>query len=306
MENEGYKPSPLGPERSLLQKAVRRGNVDLVEKVFGYLLYKGDKDWLKNRLVVMEYEECWTNANLQIYPKQPHKLLDEYITLTKTIKNKNAYGLADLAINLWEGKDTTNVGGDKEKKAIKTVANAIEKQDEFWEWIKEDEKEEYLKNKQRIDAAERDIEVAEFDHDKVMMLAAAYLSIRYPIPDTKFTTPNNDPNFPYWIALDKHTAIGRNILLDACQKINLNYHTGKRLLFYLEGGKVNQINHSPFWDLLVNWQIDQMGYTLVDAKKVLNQLEQQLTSMKWMQAEVKDMMNRINNFKMDSNQLSLL
>ncbi len=46
MKNEGYQPSPVGPERSLLQKAVRRGNVDLVEKVFGYFLYKDDKDWL--------------------------------------------------------------------------------------------------------------------------------------------------------------------------------------------------------------------------------------------------------------------
>jgi hypothetical protein len=312
LENEGYKSSPHGPERSLLQKAVRRGNVDLVKKVFGYLLYKNDKNWLKERLVVMEYEECWTNANLQLYPKQSYKLLEEYKTLTKTIKNKNADGLADLAIKSLEGKDTTNVGGVKEQKAIKTVANAIENQDKFWKWIKTEP--DYSKNKQRINAAERDIKTANFLNDKVMMLAAAYLALRYPIPETKFTTPNNAPNFPYWIAIDKHTAIGRSILLEACEQINLDYNTGKRLLFYLEGGKVNQINHSPFWDLLVNWQIGQMGYnTLVDAKKTLNQLEQKLTSMKWFQAEVKDMLNKINNmlnkinnYNNNSNQFELL
>ena len=299
-----YPASPYEVEHSLIQKAVRRGNVELVEKVFAYIFNKGQTKWLQDRLAVIAYEECWTYANELDYAAKNPKLLQQYKNLTTTIKNKNADGLADLAIKLHKGKNVSNVGGVKEQKAIKSVADAIDNQVAFWDWIKKEDS--YKKNKQRIDAAERDITRALYDDDKVMMLAAAYLSIRYPIPDTKFTTPNNDPNFPYWIALDKHTAIGRNILLDACQKINLNYHTGKRLLFYLEGGKVNQINHSPFWDLLVNWQIDQMGYTLVDAKKVLNQLEQQLTSMKWMQAEVKDMMNRINNFKMDSNQLSLL
>lgn len=304
MENEGYKPSPLGPERSLLQKAVRRGNVELVEKAFGYLIYKDDKDWLKKRLVVMEYEECWTNANLQLYPKKNSEILKEYISLTTTIKNKNADGLADLAITLWEGENLDNVGGVKEQKAINFVAKEIESQDKFWEWAKSQS--EYKKNKQRVDAAERDIESAAFINDKVMMLAAAYLALKYPIPETKFTAPNNDPNFPNWIALDKHTAIGRNILIDACQDINLDYNVGKRLFFYLEGGNVNQITNSPFWHLLVDWQIKKMGYTMSEAKKVLNQLEEKLLSMVWLNAEVKEMMNKINNYKNNSTQLELL
>ena len=42
-------PSKFELERSLLQKAVRRGNEYVIEKVFKYLLLNDKKSWLKKR-----------------------------------------------------------------------------------------------------------------------------------------------------------------------------------------------------------------------------------------------------------------
>ena len=59
--------SPYAVEHSLITKAVRRGNVDLVEKTFNYLInIAGQRHWLKNRLAVIGYEECWQYANLSL------------------------------------------------------------------------------------------------------------------------------------------------------------------------------------------------------------------------------------------------
>jgi hypothetical protein len=297
-----YDASPYEVEHSLIQKAVRRGNVELVEKVFAYIFNKGQKKWLQDRLAVMAYEECWTYANELDYSAKNPKLLQQYKSLATTIKNKNADGLADLAIKLHKGKDVSNVGGEKEQKAIKSVSNAIDNQDKFWDWIKDQD--EYKKNKQRIDAAERDITRAVYDNDKVMMLAAAYLTVRYPVPKTQFTNPNNDPNFPYWIAIDKHTSIGKQIYSVACAKIKLNYDHGKKLGFYLEGGNVNQIMDSPFWGHIKDWQLKEMCYTLTKAQKDWHKLSQELRSMPWFKAEVQDTINKINA-KKKSNQLGL-
>lgn len=287
-----YDASPYEVEHSLIQKAVRRGNEELVEKVFAYIFNKGQTKWLQDRLAVMAYEECWTYANELDYTAKNPKLLQQYKNLTTTIKNKNADGLADLAIKLHKGKNVSNVGGVKEQKAIKSVANAINNQLAFWDWIKKEDS--YKKNKQRIDAAERDITRAAYDNDKVMMLAAAYLTVRYPIPKTQFTNPNNDSNFPYWIAVDKHTSIGKQIYSMACKNINLDYDHGKKLGFYLEGGNVNQITDSPFWDHIRDWQLEEMGYTLTEAQKDWDKLSQELRSMKWFNAEVQDTINKIN------------
>ena len=45
--------------RSLLQKAVRRGNTEMVNSVLQYFLQTDQDKWLRNRLAVITVEECW-------------------------------------------------------------------------------------------------------------------------------------------------------------------------------------------------------------------------------------------------------
>jgi hypothetical protein len=296
------EPSPYEIERSLLQKAVRRGNVELVEKVFKYLLNKDNKNWLRDRLAVMTYEDCWTYGSQMIIESNELKLMEQYKTLACKVKNKNAAGLADLAYNFSKGDRSALVGDEKERKAIEMVAIAIRKQVEFWDQIKDQPG--YNTNKQRIEAAETAMTRAKFNDDKAMMLAAAYLSVKYPIPDTLTIKPDNDPDFPFWVAVDKHTSIGKDLYDKACNKINIMPYSGMQIAFYLEGSVCNQITNSPFWDLDKQWQFKHMRYTLNEAEKIWKQLKQEFISMKRVGYEVRDMKNKIYTVikKKDSDQ----
>lgn len=294
-------PSKFELERSLLQKAVRRGNEYVIEKVFKYLLLNDRKPWLKNRLVVMGYEECWTFADkINIYCKD-YELLEQYKTLARTIKNKNADGLADLARKLNEYEYSAIVGNEKEQKAIQSVANALKHPDEFWEWIKAEP--EYSSNKERIEKARKDVNRKTIPDDSSMMYAAAYLAVKYPIPETQSIDPDNDPDFPFWISVDKHTSVGREIYVEACKEIDLPSYRAEHLGFYLEGGVCNKVIESPFWDHMVNWYLNHINFTLEQAKENWEELKPILIELT--KDSVNEMLDRINNIKVESDQLEL-
>lgn len=294
-----WEPSKYDVEHSLIQKAVRRGNVELVEKVFEYLLDKSQKQWLRDRLVVMAYEECWTYADKLLYPSIPHKVLAEYKSLTRTVKNKNAAGLAALAIKVKDGDRSAFVGDEKEQKAIKSVANGFTDPVGFWNFIRTEPG--YNDNKQRIDAAEKAMNRAKFPGDRAMMLAAAYLSIKYPIPATTFMNSNNNPNFPYWIALDKHTSIGFQIISDASKKINLQPYDGNQLAFYFSGALCNKIKDSSFYKLSKQWKFKHMGFDCDQAKEKWLELRPLIIEMT--KVDVEGMIKKINTvIKNDSDQ----
>lgn len=249
LEYMEYGPSPQNLERSLLQKAIRRGNVELVEKVVKYLISKGDFDWLRKRLAVITYEECWTLGTELRFDKNEHIIIEQYKNLALAVKNKNAAGLASLAMQL----DKKNKTSD-EVKAIETIANAMDNKEEFWDWIKTEPG--YQKHKRRIELAKEHVTKAVYPTDKAQMFAAAYLCGKELVPETKFTQPDNDPNFPYWIAFDKHTELGRMLIEKAAKKIGCNYYEAARLAFYFEGSVTKQLTDSPYWEHILTFGND--------------------------------------------------
>ena len=252
-------------EHSLLQKAVRRGNIDVVNMTVKYLLSLGDTKWLQNRLPVMVYEECWplgnklTNSNI----------LDQYVTLAQSVKNKDATGLATLATKLHEGDWKAMCGTKEQRDAIKSVKNAIDNPDAFWKWAIENG----AGNIGRIEAARVAVKKANFDTDKAMMIAAAYFSAKDLVPLVTQAQPQNSPTFPYWIAFDKHTDIGREKIIEAAQEIDISPHHAMQLSFYLEGAICNAITSSHFWQLAKDWQTERMGYTYSQANIIWEQLK---------------------------------
>ena len=293
--------SPFELERSLLQKAVRRGNEYVIDKVFRYLLLNDNKLWLKKRLVVMGYEECWTYANKININCSNYRLLQQYKSLSRKKKNKNADGLADLARKLNEYERTALVGNEQERKAIQSVANSMNYPDQYWKWIRTQPL--YREHKFRVEQSKKDVNKKTISDDSSMMYAAAYLAVKYPIPETQSMEPDNDEDFPYWIAVDKHTSVGREIYIDACNSINLMPMRGMHLGFYLEGGVCNKVVNSPFWDHMVNWYLNHIGYTMEDAEGEWKKLKPVLIELT--EETVSKMLDRINNFRIESDQLEL-
>lgn len=259
------KEQNLQVEHSLLQKAVRRGHVGVVDIVVKYLLSQGDSKWLHNRLPVMIYEECWSLGN----HITADNLLEQYIALSSTVKNKNAAGLANLAVKYHEGNWKALRGSYTQRTAITSVANAISNPNEFWEWARENGRGHIS----RIEAAKAAVIKANFETDKIMMIAAAYFSVKDLVPLTVQAQPQNNPDFPYWIAFDKHTDIGREMIIEAALQIDVLPHHAMQLAFYLEGAVCNDIATSPFWQLAKDWQMQKMGYTYSEANIIWERLK---------------------------------
>jgi len=255
----------LQVEHSLLQKAVRRGHVDVVEMVVKYLLNLGDTKWLHNRLPIMVYEECWPVGN----SITQSNILEQYIALSSTVKNKDASGLATLATKLHEGNWKALRGTKEQRDAITSVKNAIDNPDAFWKWARDNG----VGHIGRINAAKATVTKANFETDKAMMYAAAYFAAKDEVPLTTNAQPLNSPNFPYWIAFDKHTDYGREVISEAAQKIDIYPSRARQLAFYLEGAVCNEITNSPYWQLAKDWQMEKMGYTYSQANIIWEQLK---------------------------------
>jgi len=294
------EPSPNLQEHSLIQKAVRRGNVELVEKVFKYLIdIKGQRHWLKNRLAVIGYEECWPYANTINFNCSDYELLQQYKAFACKVKNKDCDGLAYLAnkLNEWEKKALR--GDAIQREGIQRVADAMKDDTKFWKWIEQQSL--YSKHQQRIEAARQAMKRS-WD-DRAIMFAAAYLSITYPIPPVLEIEPNNNPNFPFWVAIDKHTSEGKQIIRTACEKIDLPSKRGEFLTFYFAGALCNKVQDMPFFKLMKEYKVERMGYTQDEVKAFWLKLRPQIIQMS--KDDVDLMVKRINTVKKDLNEPGL-
>ncbi len=93
------KPNPQTHQacRSLLQKAVRRGNTVLTHKIAHHLHSIGDTDWLKTRTAIITFEECWPlGVNLSL-TSDIKGIIDALLNVTQMVKVKDAAGLGVLA-----------------------------------------------------------------------------------------------------------------------------------------------------------------------------------------------------------------
>ena len=220
------------------------------------------------------FEECWTYTGLS------------YSTLSRTVKNKNAAGLGALAVK-------NNPSDDLD---IRTVARGLDNPVKFWEWARSNDSNKHI-IETTFSASKRSI----LPEDKAMMFAAAYLAVKCPVPETQLIEPNNDPNFPYWIAIDKHTGRGREVYIEACKEIELDAYKGMQLGFYLEGSVVNQLQDSPYWEQLKQWHLEQLGYNYEQAAEIWEELKPRIINKS--RTTVERMIERIET--KNSDQLDL-
>ena len=237
--------------RSLLQKAVRRGNAELVFTTSSMLEALGskDKNWYRSQTALITFEECWPLGTELIFNKKFHSKVAALIQVTRAAKARDATGLGYLAYALSQGDDTvfTETVDDK---AIKIVASAIQRPDDFWQWISwqkiSDTEKTLLDNASRF-------KNTGLPHDKAVIQAAAYLTATGQLPNiTEGQAP--DPKFPYWIVFDNHTDEGRRVLRDIARDLHIHLAQLEWAYFYFEGALTNGTISSKWWDLYCQWQ----------------------------------------------------
>ena len=221
--------------RSLLQKAVRRGQVDLARKVAFHLWEAGFVEWLRTRTAVILAEECWPLLGRWNAKAGIGEILELLGLAAGSVKEKDAFALEGLAWWVGEGGELGLPGNWKAE-----VGRFREKSEEgFWEWAKaQAEGEEQAR---LVVASERLSHRGEIGLAK----ASAWLGVRLGVP---VVAAAKEPlALPLWVGLDKHTAQGKRALETAAWMAHEREAAVMRASFWVEGVKMNSVRESEVW-----------------------------------------------------------
>ena len=237
--------------RSLLQKAARRGYVDLVEAAVTWLDRNGDGTWLRSRTVIITFEECWPLAATLMIERDLVSKRKALSRATRSAKQKDAAGLGALAYAYHEG-DQSMVDSVPDVRALKIVSEALKRPKEFFVWARGQSSIDPAAT--IVSSAQRYLSVATWPWDKACILAGALLAISGAIPDVPSAeSPCED--FPYWVALDKHTPEGKSSLREIAKQVNSSYRKLIWAGFYCESAAVNKLLPSPWWEAEKKWRL---------------------------------------------------
>ncbi len=243
--------------RSLLQKAVRRGEEALIGKVAAHLREIGDGTWLRSRAAVITFEECWPLGGLLPQKPDPEKSVEALGCVARHVKVKDAAGLGTLAYALSKD-DETVFDGCPEDRDIRIVLNAIQRPKDFWPWVLKRE----LADEQRmlVDAAYKAYKGGGWPWDRAFMQAAAYLAVTHDVPVVSRSESTNSA-LPYWVALDKHTPAGKTALREVAKRLKLPVRQVMWVSFYCESALANDSSPSYWWERETRWRLKQVGLT---------------------------------------------
>ncbi len=248
--------------RSLLQKAVRRGESDLVVKVVDHLYKIGDINWLKQRVGVIIAEECWPLMGEWELPQKrdmqqtaSHEILSQAAGYRKF---KDAAGLGSLAYALSEG-DNSVLNGSDEDTYIKHICAAIKNKDNYWKWIF---------SQCSCDMTKRFVERTSIAYrkggwpwDRAFIQAAAYLVVMEGLPKLQLAI-KKESKFPFWVALDRHTPQGKAVISKLAKETRFPWRQLNWVSFYCESGIVYNQVPSRWWDKEVEWRLNKVGLSL--------------------------------------------
>ncbi len=256
--------------RSLLQKAVRRGHPDIVTRVVHHLEAVGDFNWLKGRAGVIIAEECWPLLGSWRLPTAGRKgplperrrhqrdaLVSALIDTSSNRKSKDAAGLGTLAYSLSEG-DESVLSGRSTDVHVKRIATGISDPKAFWTDLSHDATGEVFCFVENSHSAYRK---AGWPWDRAFIQAAAYLAVladALPEP-IQVDEPAVDRDFPFHVALDKHTPQGKFALRTLSKDIGVSYRQLNWVSFYCESALVNDRSPSPWWKMEVTWRLGKVG-----------------------------------------------
>ena len=259
--------------RSLLQKAVRRGHADLVYTASALLegLSSKKKDWYRTRTAIIAFEECWPFGSELNFNRKFHSKVAALIKVTRALKIRDASGLGFLAYALYRG-DASVYSGTPSDRHIKIVANAIQRPDDFWQWVSTQKQSArqaaLLENAMRFRHEGR-------PRDRAVIQAAAYLTLITETPAQPESRPV-DETFPFWIVFDRHTPEGILALRDVARDLRIPLPQLEWTCFYFEGSKTNGEIASTWWQRRCNWHFQKVGLPEKEAHLLWKPAKQQV------------------------------
>jgi hypothetical protein len=252
--------------RSLLQKATRRGCVEIVEQTSERLFELNDKTWLRSRAAVITFEECWPLAGELDLAVGVASKVRALKSLALREKQKDAAGLGALAFAYHEGDSSVDQLKVEEMRSLKIVSEALHRPNDFFDWVLRQCKDDRSVNV--VQAANRYLAAATWGWDKACILAGALLASASGVPEVGAAKSLRASEFPYWVALDKHTPQGKLALRSVATQLNVPYRKIIWASFYFESAATNGISPSPWWEMEKSWRLKKAGMSIESAAEL--------------------------------------
>jgi len=239
--------------------------VDLVFTTSALLesLSSRENNWYRTRTAIITFEECWPLGSELVFNRKFHSKVAALIKVTKSLKARDASGLGYMAFALHEG-DLSIFDGTPDDKHLRIIANAIERPDDFWQWIADqkipEERSALVENAARF-------RYEGSPRDKAVLQAAAYLAVTAQPPACKELGPS-EHTFPYWVAFDRHTPEGKLVLHDVARDLHIPLPQLAWACFYFEGAQTNGEIFSKWWDRHCRWRFKKVGLLAEEAHLV--------------------------------------
>jgi hypothetical protein len=215
----------------------------------------GDKAWLRSRAVIITFEECWPLAASLKIDRELWSKREALLGVARATKQKDAAGLGALAHAYHEGSlSLEDVVPDQ--RTLRIVAEALGRPTEFFGWALGQAKSGQAADV--IRSAQRYLPVATWPWDKACILAGALLATTVEMPTVTRAGPSAE-EFPYWVALDKHTPEGKVALAEVAKQIRSPYRQLIWAGFYCESAQVNGLLPSPWWNAERTWRLGRAG-----------------------------------------------
>ena len=236
--------------RSLLQKAVRRGNTELVYTLSAMIDSLGprEKAWFTPHAAIITFEECWPLGAQLAFNKRFHSKVAALIKVAGSIKIRDAAALGKLAYALWEG-DYSILNDSVDDQHIRILATAIERPKDFWKWVDSQANSDLQRNLIRNAIKYRN---KGFPKSLAVLQAAAYLCVTVDMPEIKPVQPDAE-KFPFWITYDRHTPEGRLVVQDIARDLHIPVKQLEWTWFYFEGSQSNHDRPSNWWERWCQW-----------------------------------------------------
>ena len=239
-------------KRSLMQKAIRRGDVALAQSTARWLLVNDSHQWVFNRVQIIGFEECWPLAGNAVRIAGEQSLMEFIALITNAAKCKDACGVGSMA-DAWIGGATPPIS-----KEVKIVRAAIERPNDFWAWAGTHG------DKAIVSAARHVTWQKGFSWDMAFAFAGAYLStVHVPAVNHAEAVP-----CPMWVAQDRHTPRGKAALRNVAAHMRVPYAHIEWAQFYCESALVNGDGSSPWFTAEAEWRLGTVGLTLEKARAV--------------------------------------
>lgn len=260
--------------RSLLQKAVRRGADCIVEAAIHKLIALGDRAWLRSRTVVITFEESWPLAQSLALTKDQHTKQAALLRVSHSAKQKDAAGLGALAFAFHEG-DQSMLNLVPSKLALQVVSEGLDRPNAYFDSALS--KCSSVESRRVVIAARNYLAAATWGWDKATILAAAFLAASGSVP----TLPHSEStvsDFPYWVALDKHTPEGKEAFRRVATKYGIAYRQLIWAGFYCESAIVNALEPSAWFEVERSWRLRKAGLNMQTAMELWGHLRPMISA----------------------------